>query len=68
MVTVLDALQIINNLFRLRGPDAESPLGEQTPTGWAAASDSVIADLDDEDDDLLRLLALDQENQRVKSN
>jgi hypothetical protein len=27
----------------------------------------VIADLDDEDDDLLRLLALDQENQRVKS-
>ncbi len=61
-ISALDALQVINEL----GRRSLSTAGEQA--SWAQSADSVIADLDDEDDsDLLALLASDQENQRVKS-
>ena len=59
-VTALDALRVINGLARL---SAES----ESSANWAAAADSAIGNLDDEDDDLLALLALDAEQQRSKS-
>ena len=57
----LDALQVVNELSRqsVRG------LGESVD--WAVSADRVIADLDDEEDDLLWLLAADLEQQRAKS-
>ncbi len=60
-VTALDALRVVNGLARLNGE------GESV-ADWAAAADNAIADLGDEDDDdLLALLALDAEQQRSKS-
>ncbi|MCG8650173.1 MAG: dockerin type I domain-containing protein [Pirellulales bacterium] len=62
-ITSLDALQVINELAR-----TSLGSGEAEQLAWSSATDSVIADLDDEkDDDLLALLAADQEQQRVKS-
>ncbi len=61
-ISALDALQVINELSR----QSVNATGEQVD--WAQSADSVIAELDDEEDgDLLALLASDQENQRVKS-
>ena len=59
-ITSLDALQVINELARRSAAVA----GEQV--GWADATDGVIAELGEDDDDLLALLAADLENQRIK--
>ncbi len=61
-ITSLDALQIVNELARRGGSSAEA---EQS--SWAASADSVISVLDDNDEDLLLLLATDAEMSRVKS-
>ncbi len=58
-VTALDALRVINGL-------SQSSAEGESQAGWAAAADNVIADLNDDDDDLLALLALDAEQQRSK--
>jgi Ca2+-binding RTX toxin-like protein len=60
-ISALDALQVINELSR----QSVTATGEQID--WAASADSVIADLGDDDDDLLALLASDLEQQRVKA-
>jgi hypothetical protein len=63
-ISALDALRVINGLAILNNNGVESASGEQA--SWATAADSVFADSDD-DDDLLTLLAADQEYQRVKT-
>jgi hypothetical protein len=60
-ISSLDALQVINELSRQN----LSTAGELA--GWAASADTVIADLGNDDDDLLQLLAADLEQQRIKS-
>ncbi len=63
-ISALDALQVINELSR----QSAAAAGEQlTAVSWAASADNAISDLDDDNDDLLALLAADQEQQRVKS-
>lgn len=63
-ITSLDALRVINGLAVIN--NAASLNAESV--SWATAADDVLGDLDDdEDDDLISLLASDQEQQRVKS-
>jgi Ca2+-binding RTX toxin-like protein len=61
-ISSLDALRVINGLA-VQDPVLEEP----ESTSWAVAADQAIAGMDDDDDDLLALLAFDQELSRVKS-
>lgn len=63
-ITALDALRVINGMAEIDVADAE--LVDRADATWAAATDSVIADLDDDEDDLMELLAADREYQREK--
>ncbi len=65
-ISSLDALRVINGLAQLNlAAESEAPAVEET---WAVAADGVLAELgDDDEDDLLQLLAVDAELARVKS-
>ncbi len=63
-ISSLDALRVINRLAE------ERIIAEgESQAGWADATDSALSGLDDddEDQDLLQMLAQDAEQQRVKS-
>jgi hypothetical protein len=63
-ISALDALRVINGLAQQNlASEAESLAAQQSQAMWAVSADSVFADLDDDEDDLLQLLALDMEQQ-----
>jgi Ca2+-binding RTX toxin-like protein len=60
-ITALDALRVINGLANSDSA-GQSVRSDDNPTSlnWATAADSVAGMIDDEEDDLMRLLAQDQ--------
>ncbi len=61
LITALDALRVINGLADSdsEGQSVRSD-GHQPPLAWATAADTFAGTVDDDDDDLLSLLAQDQ--------
>ena len=69
VISILDALQVVNGLSKQNLlSEAESLAVPPSQASWATLADGAISDLDDDEDDLLALLAADREQQRVKSN
>ena len=65
-ISALDALRVINGLAQ-QSLEGESLAADPPVSAWAASADSVFAaDMEDDEDDLLVLLAADQELQRAK--
>ena len=67
-ISALDALRVINGLAQLNllAGGESSLAGETSQISWATSADSVIADLGDDDDELLALLAADRELEGLK--